>query len=52
MIDLGTEKKKCFDDNEADGSLYMSEEECKDCEHKYECRFMKMAMDEVVYGCN
>lgn len=50
MIDFGTEKKQCFDDYE-NGSLIMSEKDkCNDCEHKYECRFLKAAMDEVVYG--
>ena len=49
MLDLGTEKKQCFDDYEND-SLIMSEEKCRECEHKYECRCMKRAMDEVVYG--
>ena len=49
MIDLGTEKKQCFDDYE-NGSLIMSDEKCGDCEHRYECRFMQRAMDEVVYG--
>ena len=49
MLDNETEKKQCFDDYEND-FLVMSEEKCGDCEHKYECRFMKAAMDEVVYG--
>lgn len=49
MIDCGTEKKQCFDDYE-NGSLVMSDDKCEDCEHKYECRFMHRAMDEVVYG--
>lgn len=49
MNDYGTEKKQCFDDYE-NGSLIMSDEKCKDCEHRYECRFMQKAMDEVVYG--
>jgi len=49
MIDFDTEKKQCFDDYES-GTLFMSDDKCADCEHKYECRFMKSAMDEVVYG--
>ena len=49
MNDCGTEKKQCFDDHE-NGSLIMSEDKCSDCEHKFECRFMKAAMDEGVYG--
>jgi len=49
MLDFGTEKAQCFDDYE-NGSLVMSDEKCGDCEHKYTCRFMKKAMDEVVYG--
>ena len=49
MFDLCIEKKQCFDDYE-NGSLVMSDEKCGDCEHKYTCRFMKKAMDEVVYG--
>lgn len=51
MFDFGTEKKQCFDDYE-NGSLIMSDNKCGDCEHKYECRFMKEAMDEVVYGAD
>ena len=49
MIDFGTEKKQCLDDYE-NRSLIMSDDKCEDCEHKYECRFMQRAMDEVVYG--
>ena len=49
MIDFGTEKKQCFDDYE-NGSLIMNDEKCGDCEHRYECRFMRSAMDEVFYG--
>lgn len=49
MIDVCTEKKQCFDDYENDG-LMMSDEKCGDCEYKYTCRFMQIAMDEVVYG--
>lgn len=49
MTDYGTEKKQCFDDYE-NKNLVMSEDKCGDCEHKYTCRFMKWAMDEVVYG--
>ena len=49
MLDFGTEKKQCFDDYE-NGSLIMSDEKCGDCEHRYECRFMHSAMNEVVYG--
>ena len=49
MIDYGVEKKQCFDDYE-NGTLTMSDEKCGDCEHRYECRFMQEAMDEVVYG--
>jgi phage-related protein len=49
MIDFGTEKKQCFDEYE-NGTLIMSDDKCGDCEHKYECRFMQEAMDEVVYG--
>lgn len=51
MFDYGTEKKKCFDEYE-NGTLIMSDDDdkCGDCEHKYECRFMKEVMDEVVYG--
>ena len=49
MLDFGTEKKQCFDDYE-NGSLIMSDEKCGDCEHRYECRFMHRAMNEVVYG--
>ena len=49
MTDIGAEKKQCFDDYE-NGSLIMNDEKCGDCEHKYECRFMQRAMDEVVYG--
>lgn len=50
MLDYGTEKKQCFDDYE-NGTLIMSDGKCEDCEHRYECRFVKEAMDEVVYGC-
>lgn len=49
MNDYGTEKKQCFDDYE-NGTLIMSDEKCEDCEHRYECRFMQKAMDEVTYG--
>lgn len=49
MIDCGTEKAQCFDDYES-GELIMSDEKCLDCEHRYTCRFMKRAIDEVVYG--
>jgi len=49
MDDFGTEKKQCFDDYE-NGSLIMSDKKCEDCEHRYECRFMQKAMDEVTYG--
>ena len=49
MLDFGTEKKQCFDDYE-NGSLIMNDEKCGDCEHRYECRVMHSAMDEVVYG--
>ena len=49
MDDYGTEKKQCFDDYE-NRSLIMSDEKCEDCEHRYECRFMQKAMDEVTYG--
>lgn len=48
MIDFGTEKKQCFDDYE--NRLLIMDDKCDDCEHKYECRFLKAAMDEVVYG--
>ena len=51
MNDFGTEKKQCFNDYE-NGSLVMSDEKCGDCEHRYECRFMQKAMDEVTYGCD
>ena len=49
MLDFKTEKKQCIDDYE-NGLLVMSDDRCGDCEHKYECRFMHEAMDEVVYG--
>ena len=49
MIDLKTEKKQCLDEYE-NGGIVMSDDKCEDCEHKYECRFMQKAMDEVVYG--
>ena len=49
MIDLGTEKKQCLDEYE-NGGIVMSDDKCKDCEHKYECRFMQKAMDEIIYG--
>lgn len=49
MLDFGTEKKQCFDDYE-NGSLIISDDKCEDCEHKYECRFMQRAMNEVAYG--
>ena len=49
MNDYGTEKKQCFDDYE-NRSLIMSDEKCEDCEHRYECRFMQKAFDEVTYG--
>ena len=43
------EKPECkvdFDNH----NLLMSDEKCGDCPYKYECRYMAMAMDEVVYG--
>lgn len=49
VIDICIEKKQCFDDYE-NGELIMSDEKCGDCEHRYTCRFMKQAMDDVVYG--
>lgn len=49
MMNCETEKKQCFDDYK-NGSLIMSDKKCGDCEHRYECRFMQKAMDEVVYG--
>lgn len=49
MIDFGTEKKQCFDNYE-NGSLIINDGKCENCEHKYECRFMFWAMNEVVYG--
>lgn len=43
------EKHECVKDWE-NYNLIMSEEKCGNCKHYYECRFMKQAMDEVVYG--
>lgn len=49
MLDFGTEKKQCIDDYE-DRKLVMSDDKCMDCEHRYECRFLHEAMNEVIYG--
>ena len=43
------EKERCMQDAE-NGCLILPEEECKECEFRYTCRFMSQAMDEVVNG--
>ena len=42
-------KDKC-DKEFAENKLFMSEEECKQCEYLYLCPYMSQAMDEVVNG--
>lgn len=44
------EKIQCQKDFE-NQKLVMSEDKCDSCEYKYECKFMQMAMSEVVEGC-
>lgn len=43
------EKPECVSDYEKH-DLNMSDQKCEKCPYLYECRFMLMAMNDVVYG--
>lgn len=44
-----TEKKECIIDAK-NHLLRINDAKCKKCTHYYECRFIKMSYDAVVYG--
>ena len=43
------EKQECRNDYE-EKKLVMSESKCSSCPFRYECKFMNIAMDEVLCG--
>lgn len=43
------EKESCANEAE-EGRLIMNDEKCKSCDFYTTCRYMKEAMDEVMFG--